>query len=60
MHIRHLAVIQGGGGKSDKQKYTLAKKCAHMPQEHTQKYIFNIIMTSRTLQESQQDWDSTQ
>lgn len=50
MHIRHLAVIRG---KAD--MHTCTNEDAY-----THKYIFNIIMTSRTLQESQQDWDSTE
>lgn len=52
MHIRHLAVTR-------EKTYTLAKLFAHI-HKHTHKYIFNIIMTSRTLQESQQDLHSTE
>ena len=47
MHIRHLAMIRKN--KTD----------IHI-RAHTHKYIFKVIMTSRTLQESQHDWDSTE
>ncbi len=52
MHIRHLAVIRKKG------IHTCENVLTHT-EAHTHKYIFNIIMTSRTLQESQQDWDGT-
>lgn len=61
MHIRQLAVIRKKTQKNNKK--TEIHTCKNVPactQKHTQKLIFNIIMTSRTLQESQQDWDSTE